>query len=94
MRTYLNHSNSYSLKIFPITPYYSKILMLTSLQLHCFHRPGGEGVPTFFRGSAEHHYQQIVLPKMIKTFGDPEKTAEAWRTVKVPQAEEMHALVT
>ena len=45
------------------------------------------------RGSAECHYEQVVLPKMIKTFGDPEKTAEAWRTVKVPQAEEVHALV-
>jgi hypothetical protein len=49
MRMYLNHSNSYSLKIFPISPYNSKILMLTPLQLHCFHRPEGEGVPTFSR---------------------------------------------
>jgi hypothetical protein len=43
MRTYRYHPNSYSLKILPITPYYSKILMPTSLQLHCFHRPGGRG---------------------------------------------------
>jgi hypothetical protein len=31
---------------------------------------------------------------MIKTFGDPVKTADAWRTVKIPQPEEAHALVT
>jgi hypothetical protein len=46
------------------------------------------------RGSAEYHYQNVVLPGMIKTFGDPEKTAKAWRAVKVPQIEEVHALVT
>jgi hypothetical protein len=46
------------------------------------------------RGSAEHHYQQIVLPKMITTFGDPVNTAQAWRTVQVPTKEEVHALAT
>ena len=35
----------YSLKILPINPYNSKICMLSSVQLHCFHRPRGEGVP-------------------------------------------------
>ena len=39
------HPNYYSLKILAITPYYSKILMPTPLQVHCFHRPEGEGVP-------------------------------------------------
>ena len=34
----------YSLKILPISPYDSKILVLSRLQLHCFHRPGGRGV--------------------------------------------------
>src|SRR5205823_3772604 len=38
------HANSFSLKIFAINPYSSKILMLSTLQLHCFHRPEGEGV--------------------------------------------------
>jgi hypothetical protein len=32
-------------KILPINPYYSKILVLTSLQVHCFDRPGGGGYP-------------------------------------------------
>ena len=36
---------SFLFKILPVNPYYSKILVLTSLQLHCFHRPEGEGVP-------------------------------------------------
>ena len=36
---------SFLFKILPINPYYSKILVLTSLQVHCFHRPEGEGVP-------------------------------------------------
>ena len=36
---------SFLFKILPINPYSSKILMLTSLQVHCFHRPEGEGVP-------------------------------------------------
>jgi hypothetical protein len=43
MPIYLIHPKSYSLKILPVSPYYSKILMLSSLQLYCFHRPGGEG---------------------------------------------------
>ncbi len=46
------------------------------------------------RGNAEYHYQQIVFPRMIRTFGDPDKTAEAWRMVRVPQKEEVHALAT
>ena len=46
------------------------------------------------RGSAENHYQNVVFPGMIKTFGDPVQTAEAWRTVKVPQEVEVPALVT
>jgi hypothetical protein len=37
--------NSYSLKILPVNPYNSKICMLTLVQVHCFHRPEGEGVP-------------------------------------------------
>ena len=36
---------SFLFKILPINPYSSKILVLTSLQVHCFHRPEGEGVP-------------------------------------------------
>ena len=34
---------SFPFKILPVNPYYSKILVLTSLQVHCFHRPEGEG---------------------------------------------------
>jgi hypothetical protein len=34
---------SFCFKILPINPYYSKILMLSSLQVHCFHRSEGEG---------------------------------------------------
>ena len=45
MRVHAHHPKSLWLKILPITPYYSRILMLSPLQLHCFHRPGGEGVP-------------------------------------------------
>src|SRR5438067_9717246 len=41
---YPQQRNSLSLKIFRISPYSSKILMLSTLQLHCFHRPEGEGV--------------------------------------------------
>ena len=36
---------SFLFKILPINPYSSKILVLTSLQVHCFHRPEGEGYP-------------------------------------------------
>ena len=39
------YPNPFSLKILPINPYNSKILMPTTLQPHCFHRPQGEGVP-------------------------------------------------
>ena len=45
MKTVARHPKYYSLKILAITPYYSKILMPTPLQVHCFHRPEGEGVP-------------------------------------------------
>jgi hypothetical protein len=31
------------LKILPVNPYNSEILMLTRPEIHCFHRPGGEG---------------------------------------------------
>jgi hypothetical protein len=36
---------SFGLKILPITPLNSKILMLSPVQLHCFHRPRGRGYP-------------------------------------------------
>jgi hypothetical protein len=45
MHTYPHRRNSYSLKILAISPYKSKILVPSCLQLHCFHRPEGEGVP-------------------------------------------------
>src|SRR3954469_6662623 len=45
MRPYPCRVKSYSLKILPINPYNSKILVSSCLQLHCFHRPEGEGVP-------------------------------------------------
>jgi hypothetical protein len=45
MQAYPHQSKSFWLKIFRVSPYYSKILTLTSLQVHCFHRPEGEGVP-------------------------------------------------
>jgi hypothetical protein len=31
------------LKILPVNPYNSEILMLTRPEIHCFHRPGGRG---------------------------------------------------
>jgi hypothetical protein len=34
---------SLQFKILAINPYYSEILMLSRLQVHCFHRPEGEG---------------------------------------------------
>jgi hypothetical protein len=37
---------SLQFKILAINPYYSEILMLSRLQVHCFHRPEGEGVPS------------------------------------------------
>lgn len=36
------------------------------------------------RHDAEARYEGIILPRMIRTFGDPEATAKAWRTVRVP----------
>jgi hypothetical protein len=36
------------------------------------------------RANAEGRYRNIVLPNMIQTFGDPETTAKAWRTVRHP----------
>jgi hypothetical protein len=44
MRTHQRHAKSLSLKIFPINPYYSEILVVSSPQVRCFHRPEGEGV--------------------------------------------------
>src|SRR6476660_6849479 len=44
MQNVLRDRKYYSLKIFPITPYNSKILVPTRPELHCFHRPEGEGV--------------------------------------------------
>src|SRR6185437_2889476 len=38
-----HNAKSYSLKILPISPYNSRILVSSCPQLHCFHRPGGEG---------------------------------------------------
>ena len=49
MRVHSHHPKSLWLKILPITPYYSRILMLSVPQLHCFHRPGGRGVPPHCR---------------------------------------------
>jgi len=46
MQTHAGAVKSLQLKIFPINPYYSEILMLSPLQVHCFHRPEGEGVPS------------------------------------------------
>src|SRR6185437_4858672 len=40
-----HNAKSYSLKILPISPYNSRILVSSWPQLHCFHRPGGRGVP-------------------------------------------------
>jgi hypothetical protein len=60
VRTHRYHPNSYSLKILPITPHCSKILMPTSLQLHCFHRPGGEGVPHRIVGFRQRTQTAIV----------------------------------
>src|SRR6185437_1871206 len=37
------NAKSYSLKILPISPYNSRILVSSCPQLHCFHRPGGGG---------------------------------------------------
>lgn len=36
-------TNSFSLKILPLTPYNSEILVLSRPQVHCFHRSEGEG---------------------------------------------------
>src|SRR5438094_2153976 len=44
-----DHLNSLSLKILAINPYNSKILMLSTRQLHYFHRPEGEGYPVLLR---------------------------------------------
>jgi len=46
MQTYAGAVKSLQLKIFPINPYYSEILMRYPLQVHCFHGPEGEGVPS------------------------------------------------
>src|SRR3954453_6057521 len=43
MRTHPDRAKSLWLKILPINPYKSKICMLSPVQLHCFHRPRGEG---------------------------------------------------
>jgi hypothetical protein len=40
------------LKILPVNPYNSEILMLTRPEIHCFHRPGGRGVPPSKLGAA------------------------------------------
>jgi len=45
MQTHPPHPKSFRLKILPISPYSSRILVLSSLQLHYFHRSGGRGVP-------------------------------------------------
>ena len=54
------HPNPLSFKILALNPYNSKILAPSPLQLHCFHRPEGEGVPrpTEYRPGA-----YLTLPK-------------------------------
>src|SRR5205085_6348080 len=47
MRTLPCLAKSYSFKIFPLNPYCSKILVLSPVQVHCFHRPEGEGGTSF-----------------------------------------------
>src|SRR3954468_13701139 len=59
MQRYPGHRKSYSLKILAIKPYNSKILVTTSLQLYCFHRPGGGGYPT--PGSSPSHPSTLNL---------------------------------
>ena len=50
----------YSLKILPISPYNSEILVPTLMQVYCFHRPEGEGVPLFFEDQREVGPDQCV----------------------------------
>ena len=45
MNCCLRAPKSLSLKILPLNPYNSEILMPTRPELHCFHRPGGGGYP-------------------------------------------------
>jgi hypothetical protein len=53
-------ANCYGLKILPISPYNSKILVPTLMQVYCFHRPEGEGVPLFFEDRRELGPNQCV----------------------------------
>jgi hypothetical protein len=45
MRTRLHRPKCLSLKILRVSPYNSEILVLSRLEVYCFHRPEGEGVP-------------------------------------------------
>src|SRR6185369_840505 len=63
MQTYSGAVKSLQLKIFPINPYYSEILMLSPLQVHCFHRPEGEGVPSMRFGMGSFASLRITSQK-------------------------------
>ena len=52
MNCCLRAPKSLSLKILPLNPYNSEILMPTRPELHCFHRPGGGGTPIKARRTA------------------------------------------
>lgn len=52
MKSCLRAPKSLSLKILPLNPYNSEILMLTRRELHCFHTPGEGGTPIKARRSA------------------------------------------
>jgi hypothetical protein len=62
-------TNSFSLKIFRLTPYNSEILVLSRPQVHCFHRSEGEGVPPsgrptlrLLRSSGQRYFERDFHP--------------------------------
>src|SRR5437764_10244558 len=73
-----DHLNSLSLKIFRINPYNSKILILSTRQLHYFHRPEGEGYPVLLRdvGHSE------TSPRSTVQLSHPSMVHHATRSVQ------------
>src|SRR6185369_16714129 len=66
MRIYPHRPKYQSLKILRVNPYNSRILMLSSLQLHCFHRPEGEGGTPAAAVLTGQRPPKIAIPNMVE----------------------------
>jgi len=73
MNCCLRAPKSLSLKILPLNPYNSEILMPTRRELHCFHRPGGGGYP--HQSSAQRGWRNRAIARRGKMRYEPGRSS-------------------